>query len=212
MTTTSADDFTNRFVASPSSFPAKAELCSSNNAMHMTSLKHMMRQYAATPTTPTRPQPIMMKKKTSLLCDLHLQAPKATAASPPNKRNLCFEETANSAANASLMRPNKRQRRYQRRNSKTPAMLMHDLALAGRRRRRVLAFADEEDDGSDHLSALCISESKWDDGLKIAEKLVQQLQIRQQQQQQKSHATTTTTSDYLAAAATTVANSSQSRV
>lgn len=71
--------------------------------------------------------------------------------------------------------PPTKRRRYQRRNSKTPAMLMQmQASLMG----FDLSKLDEETHGADGCNDL--SSDDWNGGLEIAEELVQQLQNRRQ--------------------------------
>jgi len=70
-------------------------------------------------------------------------------------------------------RPNKR-RRFQRRCSKTPAMLMAMSAAV-----LELDFLDEEEDKKEESTeSTKDSDDSWDGGLEIAEELVKQLQQR----------------------------------
>ena len=69
-------------------------------------------------------------------------------------------------------RPPSKKRRYERRNSKTPAMLMAMNAALD------LDFLQDLDDETERDSSTSSEDDVWDGGLEIAEELVKQLQSR----------------------------------
>mmetsp|Transcript_122136 Transcript_122136/g.182445 ORF Transcript_122136/g.182445 Transcript_122136/m.182445 type:complete len:117 (+) Transcript_122136:1-351(+) len=109
----------------------------------------------------------MMASRRSGLQSLHLQF----AEQMNQRRKVCFE-TEKAIAEEPAEPPMKR-RRFQRRNSKTAAMLFSSMSS--------IVSADLEAEKEETPDKIDVpSGEPWDSGLEIAEELVRQLKLRRQ--------------------------------